>query len=589
MASVVRVAIMVVVLGASACAQSTQLVGDAGDAGEAQDGDDAADRGDARPDGGCRPWETNCSGTCADLTTDPLRCGGCTHACAPGEVCNEGVCASRCTSGLENCSGACVDLDTDPAHCGSCARACGPDEECRDRSCICVPDCTGRECGDDGCGGSCGDCPAGRSCGVDGRCFCASACIGRACGDDGCGGSCGSCAIGFSCTPAGTCSCGGTTCGAACCTGGQACLAGSCCEPSWRADLPGRALRSVARDADGTLYVAGSEGDQAYVAAYGSCGVLLREGRFRVGTSLTTTLSQVVVSGEDVYVVGQTTDAGADTGNGAWARLPKSSLVPTWATGLWGGDNPDEVWAIAVAAGGAAWMVGTAGITATGSLPWVILGNPTGAACGFSPLPVTTSGVGRDVLLTGGRIYVTGARDGMAYVTSFGEGECPFTPGIPCACTPSGSTTDFQADGATFTEVRALAFAGGSLYVAGFADVGGDLGAMVGRLAGPGVTYAPRWNPTTTIDGYTALAPDPTGAALYAVGTSGWSGSGEAGNAVVARYGAAGLAAEWQAYPLGAWACWDVVVDDLGGVVVACVQPGGSSTLRRCLPTGTCP
>lgn len=35
---------------------------------------------------------------------------------------------------------------------------------------VCVPRCTGRECGDDGCGGSCGSCGALSSCGGDGRC-----------------------------------------------------------------------------------------------------------------------------------------------------------------------------------------------------------------------------------------------------------------------------------------------------------------------------------------------------------------------------------------------------------------------------------
>jgi hypothetical protein len=35
----------------------------------------------------------------------------------------------------------------------------------------CLPDCTGRECGDDGCGGSCGTCPPGMHC-EDGTCVC---------------------------------------------------------------------------------------------------------------------------------------------------------------------------------------------------------------------------------------------------------------------------------------------------------------------------------------------------------------------------------------------------------------------------------
>ena len=62
----------------------------------------------------------------------------------------------------------------------------------------CVPQCSGQECGDDGCGGICGKCLGTDSC-VDGLCECVPACDGKQCGTDGCGGSCGSCSAGFSC------------------------------------------------------------------------------------------------------------------------------------------------------------------------------------------------------------------------------------------------------------------------------------------------------------------------------------------------------------------------------------------------------
>jgi len=95
-------------------------------------------------------------------------------------------------------------------------------------STICIPSCTGKQCGDDGCGGSCGSCvqPPAASC-IDastlrhyaspgtctvGQCSyaptdtlcpngcqnalcvnCTPSCGGKQCGDDGCGGSCGTC------------------------------------------------------------------------------------------------------------------------------------------------------------------------------------------------------------------------------------------------------------------------------------------------------------------------------------------------------------------------------------------------------------
>lgn len=64
----------------------------------------------------------------------------------------------------------------------------------------CVPDCSGKQCGDDGCGGTCGTCPAGEHC-SSGACVpdCVPNCEGRECGDDGCGGVCGFCPQGKVC------------------------------------------------------------------------------------------------------------------------------------------------------------------------------------------------------------------------------------------------------------------------------------------------------------------------------------------------------------------------------------------------------
>ena len=55
----------------------------------------------------------------------------------------------------------------------------------------CLPDCGGRECGEDGCGGSCGACSPEGVC--RGGFCCMPDCAGKECGSDGCGGSCGAC------------------------------------------------------------------------------------------------------------------------------------------------------------------------------------------------------------------------------------------------------------------------------------------------------------------------------------------------------------------------------------------------------------
>jgi len=97
---------------------------------------------------------------------------------------------------------------------------------------LCIADCDGKECGDDGCGGSCGSCSLpevckNNTCGSIGILeeieiidpdpqpefapiemeiipLCIADCDGKSCGDDGCGGSCGSCFIMQDCV-AGVC------------------------------------------------------------------------------------------------------------------------------------------------------------------------------------------------------------------------------------------------------------------------------------------------------------------------------------------------------------------------------------------------
>jgi hypothetical protein len=113
--------------------------------------------------------------------------------CAPGVECVDGecVCVPDCTweacGAWDGCGGICrcgeagVPVDDDG---GTCARqcvgvpcdgadgcgglcGCAPGGVCEAGACRCVPDCTGRECGDDGCGGTCGECEGGRPCAPD--------------------------------------------------------------------------------------------------------------------------------------------------------------------------------------------------------------------------------------------------------------------------------------------------------------------------------------------------------------------------------------------------------------------------------------
>jgi hypothetical protein len=146
-------------------------------------------------------------------------------------------------------NGACCDTNSvtggDPAGCvddvapGDCT---GPDDIftlnkfCDTVPCECVPDCTGAECGDDGCGGSCGTCDDSDACTDD-------ACVGRtceftpivcndnvACTNDACvGGACqftpdhASCDDALFCTGTETCTANGCT------SSGNPCAEGLVC------------------------------------------------------------------------------------------------------------------------------------------------------------------------------------------------------------------------------------------------------------------------------------------------------------------------------------------------------------------------
>ncbi len=75
---------------------------------------------------------------------------------------------------------------------------------------VCVPECGGRVCGDDGCGGSCGHCytfegaPKDELCTPEGTCP-VCGCGTKVCGFDPCGSPCGQCQADYTCNDQGTC------------------------------------------------------------------------------------------------------------------------------------------------------------------------------------------------------------------------------------------------------------------------------------------------------------------------------------------------------------------------------------------------
>ncbi len=224
-----------------------------------------------RCSGGCVPacsgkqcGSDGCGGSCGSCASDAY-CAGTTckvfRSCADMFGCwsecvaTDQACIDRCWldaspeaqrqyMDLTNCLvQACGSNGTDACYYGAYYGACRvPYAACLD----CTTNCTGRQCGDDGCGGQCGTCAGGYSC-TSGWCIasCTPQCMTAdgwrlECGSDGCGGQCGTCPTGASCQngqciPSCTPSCGGRTCGADGCGGqcgycwdGATCVNGRC-------------------------------------------------------------------------------------------------------------------------------------------------------------------------------------------------------------------------------------------------------------------------------------------------------------------------------------------------------------------------
>jgi agmatine/peptidylarginine deiminase len=157
----------------------------------------------------------DCAPDCAGKSCGDDGCGGTCGACASGKVCDGAKCVA------EVCVPACEGKSCGTNGCGGSCGACGDGETCATGQCQAVAGC-GDVTAEGLCDGSvvtwcqsdslksfdCAD--QGRICGlkdgVGSTCLdpCVADCSGKQCGDDGCGGECGSCPPGQECN-AGAC------------------------------------------------------------------------------------------------------------------------------------------------------------------------------------------------------------------------------------------------------------------------------------------------------------------------------------------------------------------------------------------------
>jgi GH18 family chitinase len=150
---------------------------------------------------------------------------GCPAGYTPpfANIWSSGTACGTCTP---NCSGKNCGSNGCGGSCGTCAsgQSCDGVGQCQTS---CTPQCGGKSCGANGCGGSCGTCPSGDTCNSSGQCVssCTPSCSGKTCGPNGCGGTCGTCSSGHTCSTNGSCvssctpSCSGKNCGTNGCGG----------------------------------------------------------------------------------------------------------------------------------------------------------------------------------------------------------------------------------------------------------------------------------------------------------------------------------------------------------------------------------
>ncbi|MFN8674874.1 MAG: hypothetical protein U0Z70_00725 [Thermomicrobiales bacterium] len=115
--------------------------------------------GDAPAPEACPAGQTDCGGSCVDLTSHAGHCGRCFNACPLGGTCQGGACGGIiCLDGETDCGGYCADLLNDEYNCGACHNLCdsgvctsgscgaicfGPGTLCTADSDCCSGDCFG--------------------------------------------------------------------------------------------------------------------------------------------------------------------------------------------------------------------------------------------------------------------------------------------------------------------------------------------------------------------------------------------------------------------------------------------------------------
>ncbi|MGB9176160.1 MAG: zinc-ribbon domain-containing protein [Methanoregula sp.] len=85
----------------------------------------------------CPSDQRACDAMCTDTMTDRANCGTCGVSCSPSQVCQQGRCSVKCTSGETQCFDGCHNLSYNAQNCGTCGNACPVGLTCN--TSVCVP------------------------------------------------------------------------------------------------------------------------------------------------------------------------------------------------------------------------------------------------------------------------------------------------------------------------------------------------------------------------------------------------------------------------------------------------------------------
>ncbi len=333
---------------------------------------------------------------------------------------------------------------------------------------------------------------------------CVPDCTDKQCGDDGCGAMCApGCSTTDACTTAGVCE--------------------SICQDTWTLPLPNARSGRIVLDGSGSLYMAATDAKKGAILRIGTClGSETKRIAVDHGSATTSALFALTIKGTDIYAFGDAT-FGTDPGDAMYARVDTALDTVTFAAPLFGSTGDEEAWGIAVTQSGSVWMGATANLGASAGTPWVVKGDDAGSACGFKP--TTGAGSARPIVAAGDKVYIVATGAGVTKLQRFTDAGC--VAGPPCSCTPEWTSEDL-AVGASSTDARGIRLVGSEAYIVGFATdtavPDDDYYGFVLRVSLTSGTAKGmyKWNPTAEFDGFVDVAVD--GTRVYAGGFQGWTG-----------------------------------------------------------------